>query len=81
MTQTEPTPLDAQWIVDLRERLGLTQKELAELLGCDTATVSRWECRRSTPLPAFAAALWKLYREYEEYQVKPVISELLIYQP
>lgn len=44
-----------------RIALGLDQKDLAELLGCDTSAVCKWETGVSLPqaskLPALAAAL------------------------
>ncbi|MEX1185340.1 MAG: helix-turn-helix transcriptional regulator [Gemmatimonadaceae bacterium] len=36
-------PLAGRELKALRERAGLTQKQVADLLGKDTATVSRWE--------------------------------------
>ncbi len=42
-------PLTGRELKALRERAGLTQKQVADLLGKDTATVSRWE--RGFPVP------------------------------
>uniref|UniRef100_A0A6M3LRR7 Putative DNA binding, helix-turn-helix domain containing protein n=1 Tax=viral metagenome TaxID=1070528 RepID=A0A6M3LRR7_9ZZZZ len=36
-------------ILKLRKRLKLTQKELAEVLGVDAITVSRWEREEQKP--------------------------------
>ena len=44
-------------IVKLRNDKGLTQKELAALLGCARFTVQRWETGGVTPLPVYARAL------------------------
>lgn len=41
----------AELIVCLRQRLGLTQEQLAARLGVTCPTVSRWENRRSRPSP------------------------------
>ena len=44
-----------------RIALGLDQKDLAELLGCDNSTVCKWETGAALPqaskLPALAAVL------------------------
>ena len=49
-----PTRIRAE-IADLvratRQRLGLTQTQLAQLLGVSYQSVNRWENRQSTPLP------------------------------
>lgn len=42
-------PLTGRELKALRERAGLTQKQVADLLGKDTATISRWE--RGFPVP------------------------------
>ena len=42
-------PLSGAELKAARERAGLTQKEVADLLGIDTATISRWE-RGASPL-------------------------------
>lgn len=51
----------------LRERAGITQTALAEALGVDRATVSRWESGDREPvddyLPSYIAALNRFARE------------------
>ncbi|HEY9659836.1 MAG TPA: helix-turn-helix domain-containing protein [Allocoleopsis sp.] len=43
-------PLDsADLILELRQRLGLTQEQFAAQLGVTFPTVNRWENRRSKP--------------------------------
>lgn len=37
-----------------RQRLGLTQEELAHKIGVTVSTVNRWECGRSVPHRVFA---------------------------
>ncbi len=54
-----PTPAE---IVSLRERLGLSQAELAQLTGIGKATISRWERGRMLPNRAMARYLWLLDR-------------------
>jgi transcriptional regulator with XRE-family HTH domain len=50
----------ADRIRSLRERLGLTQTQLAQRLGVSFMSVSRWENGHVTPLPAFMKALESL---------------------
>jgi DNA-binding transcriptional regulator YiaG len=51
----------------LRERAGLSQQDLAQVLGVDRATVSRWESGERDPWPshvgAYVDALDRLARE------------------
>lgn len=49
----------------LRRRLGLTQKELAEALGVDQVTVSRWERGVDAPRPGRLARLRDMLRKDE----------------
>ena len=42
--------VDAIWVRRLRERLGYTQRECAELVGVEARTWKRWES--GSPLPA-----------------------------
>ena len=64
------TRLDAQggcpspgFITSLREALGLTQQEMAERIGVDKMTVSRWERGTLRPSPESLAALERLRRQ------------------
>jgi len=41
----------AELIVHLRQRLGLTQEQLAARLGFTCITINRWENRRVKPSP------------------------------
>lgn len=45
-----------------REKLGLSQRELAEALGVDVGTISRWERGARTPPKYVALALEALER-------------------
>lgn len=49
-------------VIALRERLGLSQRELASLLEVHPMTVSKWECGRAFPNKHHAALLqaWSL---------------------
>lgn len=58
-TPKAPTP---GYILSLREAMGLTQVELAERIGVDSMTVSRWERGAVKPGPAAVKALDKLRR-------------------
>ena len=47
---SEPHPQDsAALILELRQRLGLTQEQFAARLGVTFPTVNRWENRRAKP--------------------------------
>lgn len=54
----------------LRERAGLRQREVAEVLGASVAMISAWESGRREPGPKFLAAyaglLARLAREVSE---------------
>jgi DNA-binding transcriptional regulator YiaG len=58
-TPKAPTP---GYIRTVREALGMTQVELAERVGVDSMTVSRWERGTVRPSPAAAKALDRLRR-------------------
>lgn len=49
-----PTPAEVR---AARQRLGLTQAELAARLGVDVMTISRWERGARTPPPYLAQTL------------------------
>ena len=67
--------LSAKEVRFLRKRLGLSQKNLAMLLGGDEQTVARWE-RGSTAIPAAADRLLRAYyREAKEGRAR--VQELL----
>ena len=51
---------DQDSIKDLRQRLRLTQEELAASLGCSLGPVSRWETGRSSPSLRFIRKLDEL---------------------
>jgi DNA-binding transcriptional regulator YiaG len=55
-----PAP-EGEEIKDLRERLNLSQSELAELLGVSGGTVAHWETDRSAPGSANRKALEELH--------------------
>ena len=50
---------------DLRERMGLSQRELGHALGVDTSAVSRWESGDRMPREAQAVRLHGLLRVLE----------------
>ncbi len=58
--------MDAGQIRAFRKRLGLTQEQLAKLLGVHTLTVSRWERGQVTPDGA-TAQLLDLLNERSEH--------------
>ena len=56
-----------------RKKLGMSQEQLAEVLGVSRNTVSRWENGTSTPTAENQAALERLLAELEEG--KPAVPE------
>lgn len=52
--------MSGESIRKLRERLGLTQAELAARIGVSWRSVARWEAGDSTPSPLARAQLEKL---------------------
>lgn len=59
-------------IRDHRNMLGLSQEQVANVLGTTGATVGRWERDERTPYPRHLAALAKLYRTDVQALVRPV---------
>ena len=53
----------AENLKSLRKSRGLTQTELAEMLGVDQRTVSGWETHVSEPSYAFLAKLCEIFDE------------------
>ncbi|MCR5754615.1 MAG: type II toxin-antitoxin system MqsA family antitoxin [Acetatifactor sp.] len=62
------TETDGNRIKDVRKKLGLTQKEFAELIGCSKPTVERWEIsdRKIKGLIAFVVAMLERHPEFLE---------------
>jgi putative transcriptional regulator len=50
----------------LRIKLGLTQEQLAQLLGVSWITVNRWERNKCNPSPLAAEKLQTLFNRIEE---------------
>ena len=57
-------------IKGIRERLGLTQEQLANKLGVSWATVARWERGKGKPSPLARKALEKLLKESTEKETE-----------
>ena len=51
-------------IRSIRNRLGLTQRELAEKLRVDPVTISRWENGKGTPRRVYQEDLIELYNDF-----------------
>lgn len=51
-----------------RERLGLTQKALAEKMDTTETTVARWERGDVTPLPVFEKAILTMLSVFPRYK-------------
>jgi transcriptional regulator with XRE-family HTH domain len=76
------------YLAEWREHYDLTQKQLAERLGCDVMTVSRWELHKvaisTDALAALAEALGGDLMEPEDlyhHPGKPTPNQLLRGQP
>lgn len=81
MAQLKPPPEDleksrmsAGLIKKLRTRLGLTQAQIAGLIGVSTPAVVFWESGRSSPRGANRAALVAL-RKYGKREVRQLLEE------
>ncbi len=81
LAQLKPAPEDllksrmsAGLIKKLRTRLGLTQAQLAGLIGVSTPAVVFWESGRSAPRGANRAALVAL-RKYGKREVRQLLAE------
>ena len=55
--------MDGSAIRQLRRRLGITQRQLADRLNVDQGTISRWERGVEGPRPAREAALRDMLME------------------
>ncbi|MFI6908853.1 helix-turn-helix domain-containing protein [Nonomuraea sp. NPDC050394] len=51
-----------QHLAELRRSLGYNQESLAEVMGTDRSTVSRWECGKCEPLPFIRPKLAKILK-------------------
>ena len=57
-------------IRDMRKTLGLTQKQLAEVIGCNMQTVQAWEQGNRRPANDFAERVEKLRKKAEKMAAK-----------
>lgn len=62
--------MDADFIRTARRKIGMTQGQLAERLGVDQGTISRWERSHMAPRPRIASAIRELLLEEEERRVR-----------
>jgi len=60
--QIKMTPKE---VVALREKLGMTQEELAEALGMVVSTINRWEGSKFRPSKLAVRAIRRLERKHE----------------
>lgn len=58
-------------IRSLRQRLGLTQEQLAARLGCSTQAVSFWERGTRTPTGLYAQAMRRVFADTEALTSAP----------
>jgi len=59
-------PPNENQIKELRHRLGLSQKDLAQILEVSYQSVYRWEKGKSKPLPTYQKKLWQLWETSDE---------------
>lgn len=57
LKQKRPHAVSSRWILLARQRLGMTQKRLAEALGISSFTINRWEGGHRTPPPYLRLAI------------------------
>lgn len=69
-------PISGSWIRGLRQRLGLSQVELAAMLGVSNVTVNRWENDRALPQSGMIDRLLGLERDGAEALLKPSAGRL-----
>lgn len=84
VTKIYPRRIRRVFLADWRESKNLTQKQLAERLGCDVMTVSRWELQKvaisTDALAALAEALGGDLMEPEDlyhHPDRPTANQLL----
>ena len=58
-------PIDPERVKRLRDRLGLTQQQLADRLGVTVGSVSRWELGKSGPIKPYLEKIEALERRAE----------------
>ena len=54
----------SEQVKDLRKRLGMSQKEMADALGVSFATVNRWENGKTIP-SSLALNQFKIFRDQQ----------------
>ena len=64
-------------LAHLRKRLGLTQAKLAEALGVEQGTVSRWERGIEKPWPSNLAKLRDLFMDDEGHRLSKLSSAMI----
>jgi DNA-binding transcriptional regulator YiaG len=55
-------------IIRLRKRLGVTQVELAEMIGAQRSSIARWETGRHTPRGGYLKTLKELEAKQKKKQ-------------
>lgn len=68
-----PEYVTAKEIKNIRNRLGLTQKDFAQLLNCSKPTIERWE-RSTEPIGGLICPLLKMLERYPEYVESTKVS-------
>ena len=55
----------AQKLRQSRDRLGMTQKEFAEMLGVSKSSVEKWEAKGRQPLPVMQEGIFARIAKHE----------------
>lgn len=67
--------MEAKQIKAIREKLKMSQRELAEAIGVDQVTVNRWENKKSRPTRLAIRQLNRLARKVISNEAKSEITD------
>jgi DNA-binding transcriptional regulator YiaG len=74
VSEDKAVRISPQWIIRLRQKLGLTQEQFALLLGTSNFSVSHWELGKTTPRDAFKRKIAAL-RGMGKRELKHLLEE------
>ena len=74
VAENKTVRMSPQWIIKLRQKLGLTQGQFAILLGTSNFSVSHWELGKTTPRDAFKRKIAAL-RGIGKRELKRLLEE------
>lgn len=70
-------------LVNLRKRKGVSQEQLAEVLGLTRQTISKWELNQSTPDLQYILQMGEFFNVSLDYLIKgeePILAEVALYE-